>query len=165
MKLGLLSESHGDVAITQTAITKLLNESVEAILHCGDLETEAVLIEMIALCHAPAIPIYAVLGNVDLWNNALKDFPQDELLQVARRIDLNLAGHSIRIIHGDDTMRLSQSIESDRFNFIFTGHTHRANDETIGNTRVINPGALTRASLLSCATLDLSSGELNYIKL
>ena len=49
---------------------------------------------------------------------------------------------------------------------LFTGHTHVARDEQVGHVRVINPGAVYRASIPSCAILDTQDNDsLNYLPL
>ena len=47
------------------------------------------------------------------------------------------------------------------------GHTHRRRDQTIGRTRVINPGALggVRWQRRSFCILDLATGEARFVKL
>lgn len=49
-----------------------------------------------------------------------------------------------------------------RFDYILCGHTHIAADYQRGATRIINPGALHRASVHTVATLDLKTDDLRF---
>ena len=77
-------------------------------------------------------------------------------------LDFELAGKRILVIHGDDGYGLRMAIKSGEYDYVFTGHTHRVRDEKVGNTRVINPGALGGAFYepRSIAYLDLETDQL-----
>jgi hypothetical protein len=47
--------------------------------------------------------------------------------------------------------------------FLCHGHTHVPRDERVGRTRIINPGALHRASKHTAALLDLPAGRLRFV--
>jgi predicted phosphodiesterase len=49
--------------------------------------------------------------------------------------------------------------------YLFTGHTHVAHDRYEGKTRLINPGALTRASRFTVALLNLETDELTSLEI
>jgi predicted phosphodiesterase len=49
---------------------------------------------------------------------------------------------------------------SGRYDYLFHGHTHVQDSNTIGSTRVINPGALSKAARYTFATLDLPDAVL-----
>ena len=46
---------------------------------------------------------------------------------------------------------------SGAFDFLFYGHTHKAEEHRTGPTRVINPGALHRANPKTFVVLDLAT--------
>lgn len=160
MKIGILSDTHGDVERTRSAVQTLLSQSVTQLIHCGDIGSERVLFELVEHCTPAAIPVHAVLGNVDLYDDAVRNFPPESGVEVKRKHELKLGGSSILVIHGDDYVALEDAIDSGAFDLIFTGHTHVAADRRVGNSRIINPGAVTHAETPGFATLDLSSGLL-----
>ena len=162
MILGILSDTHGHLARTQQAGNILLEQEASAIIHCGDIGSEAVLIELAAIFDPADIPVHAVLGNVDVYNDDLIHFPETTCIRVQRFAELELGGHAIAIIHGDDYRYFEQAVMSGRFEYVFTGHTHERDDRTVGDTRIINPGAVYRAAELGCATLNLTTGKLRY---
>jgi predicted phosphodiesterase len=71
------------------------------------------------------------------------------------------------MIHGDNEKVLGNLISSGKHAYVFHGHTHRRRDQTIGHTRVVNPGALggTRRQSRSFCILDLATGEMRFVKL
>lgn len=166
MKIGLMSDTHGDVGRSYRAGRELLHRGVQAVCHCGDIGSERVLAELAALFGPPAIPVHAVLGNVDLYEADVEGFPRDSGVQVWGRIaKLTLHGRRLAVVHGDDAAALQKAIASQRYDYVFTGHTHVAADERRDRTRVINPGAVAHAHPPSVAVLDLASGALELIAL
>jgi predicted phosphodiesterase len=101
-----------------------------------------------------AAEIYRTLRERDPHNIALPTFEGE------------IAGVSIAVTHGDDLAELNRVIRSGIHRFVFTGHTHRRRDETIGSTRVFNPGALggLQFESRSYSVVDLTSGEIETIE-
>jgi len=162
MKIGILSDTHGNLERTKYAVSSLLDKKVQHVIHCGDIGSEEVLIEITRLLHNTGIKMDAVLGNVDVYNNAVEHFPESSGITVKRFHRLTLDGKYIAVFHGDDFQALQNAIEENEFDYIFTGHTHEADDRHIGDVRVINPGAVHHTAKPGFATLDLESGELTY---
>ena len=69
----------------------------------------------------------------------------------------------LAFLHGDDLALLRDVERSGAYAFLFHGHTHVAGERASGPTRVVNPGALHRASVKSCLLLDLPSGEARHL--
>ena len=161
MKIGILSDTHGDVARTIRAAKLLRDAHVEAVIHCGDIGSQRIIAELIeAFAPESKIPVHAVLGNVD----------GDELVGAGvdlrgRFADLQLGGKKIAVIHGDDGPLLRRTLFSQKYDYIFTGHTHVREDRRDGRTRLINPGAIYRAPVPGCAVLDTETGALTYLDL
>ncbi len=166
MHLGILSDTHGNVRRTEQAVGKLLAAGAQVLCHCGDIGSESVLITIAAACTGPKVPVHAVLGNVDLWESGVRDFPAGAGVAVhGRKAELELGGKRIAIIHGDDHHLLDEAIRSQSFDYILTGHTHTVEDTREGRTRIINPGALQRTSSPSVALLDLTTDSLRHLTL
>ena len=76
---------------------------------------------------------------------------------------LELGGKRIAWLHGDKP-DLKRDVEnSGAYDYLFYGHTHVAEQQLVGETLVINPGALFRARQKTCLTLDLPSGAMESI--
>jgi putative phosphoesterase len=162
MKVGILSDTHGNVPRTVAAAQLLKQENVSAVVHCGDIGSEAVLNELASAFGLAGTPVHAVLGNVD--SPELLHFPASTGVHVvAGKADLSLGGQRVAVIHGHDVMVMKDAIVSDQYAYIFTGHTHVASDKKIGSVRVINPGALHQAKPPSLAVLDTETGALKSI--
>lgn len=146
MKVGLLSDTHGNAARTRQALAVFRAERVEAILHAGDVGTEDIFNDLLEL----DVPVHAVSGNCDYD----LDYPAFG--------ELELGGRRFALIHGHDEIRFRNAMRGGAYDYIITGHTHVRRDERIGPTRVINPGAVHRSSPPSCAVLDTETGTLTF---
>lgn len=169
MLLGLLSDTHGHLAKTQAAIALLLAESPAVVLHAGDIGKETILIELAAAFDPINVPVHCVVGNVDVYRTEITGFPDTTCVRVSTTASLELSGKRVGLIHGHDRGLLTEWMHNGDFDLIVTGHTHQRADRAIqhakGETRVVNPGAVYRASTPGCAVLDLDSGTLRYLDL
>lgn len=162
MLIGIMSDSHGDVKRTVKAIEAMTPFAPAHIVHCGDIGSQSVLIELATGFANPEIPVTCVLGNVDNWVDDLMSYwPHVQI--VGRFARLEIADKTIAVVHGDDFNRLRGAIEGHAYDYVFTGHTHERSDEREGHTRIINPGALHRSREPSCAVLNLATDELEYL--
>jgi len=163
MILGLLSDTHDNLNNLLKAIDILKTERAETVIHCGDITSP----ETISLLEG--FPLRCAFGNMD--------FEQDSLRQAIQRLDkdnraglvleLEFDGIAVAVAHGHQREVLSELIHSGRYAYVFHGHTHRRRDERIGETRVINPGALSsaRSGGPSIACLNLVEDDLRFFKL
>lgn len=164
MRIGILSDTHGATGRATRAIELLLAHECRALLHCGDIGSEEVLRAMAERCRAAAVPLHAVLGNVDLVEPALRDAACGDGARVwGECAELELGERRIALLHGHDARALSAAIASGAFDYVCTGHTHQTRDERHGRTRVINPGAVYRAVSPSVAVLDLAKDALTFL--
>ena len=149
MQLGVVSDTHGHVGYTREAIRMLESLEVEAVLHCGDIGSPEI-VELFS-----AWPTHFVFGNVDherVLGEAIRAAGQTCHDRFGR---LELAGRKIAFLHGDDSALLEQTIAGGRFDLVCHGHTHVARNIQRGRTRVLNPGALYRATPHSIAHVQL----------
>lgn len=157
MKIGVLSDSHGRVEMTARAVSLLRDAGAERLIHLGDVETERVLEELLAL------PTHIVFGNCD-WDIAgLTRYAQSLGLTVAHPSgQMEVAGRRIAFTHGHLESRMHAAL-AEGVEYLLHGHTHELRDERIGDTRVINPGALFRARRYTAAVLDVATDTLHII--
>jgi putative phosphoesterase len=138
MRIAILSDSHDNVWMLDRAMPHLADS--DAILHCGDLCSPFVTKRLIE--GVKGKPVYIVWGNND----------GDRLLHlqvsaVAENIhflgefgDLTLDGLKIAVTHYP---RIARPLaESGKFDLVCCGHDHKANEEHIGRTILLNPGEL-----------------------
>lgn len=162
MKIGILSDTHGNVERTALAARLLKHHGAAVVVHCGDIGSEGVLVELSSQLGQAGIPVHAVLGNVD--TPELAQFPDAAGVRVQTRVaEIESDGKRIAVIHGDDIMRLKDAVVSGNYHYVLTGHTHVRSDTRIGTTRIINPGALHEAHPPTVAVLDVATGELTSL--
>lgn len=160
MLLGILSDTHNNLANLRTALAILRDEQVDTLIHCGDItdvETAQQLAEFRVIC---------TLGNGD-WNASeiqrnLRYFRPDNVLGLSFQGELG--GVQVAATHGHLQGILDNLVQSGQYAYVFHGHSHRHKDEQIGATRVINPGALggLKPETRRFAILDLDSGKLKF---
>ncbi len=160
MRIGIISDTHDDLRNLERALEILREEGISMVLHCGDLAGPAI-VEALS-----GFDAWIARGNVDhhpeLEQAALETLGNGRL---AERHRLTLKGHSALLIHGDREGELRRLISAGDYAYVIHGHTHRRRDECIGQTRVINPGALggLRWEQRSFGILDLETDEVTFI--
>ena len=166
MKIGILSETHGHVDRTKSAINVLLSENIDVVIHCGDLGSETVIFELLTGFQPHHTPVYAVLGNVDFPDDLFSAWSKSGEFEILGRFgELTIEKKHIAIIHGDNFQQLRSVTIGCDYDYIFTGHTHVKEDRREGKTRIINPGAVYRAAVPTVAVLDLSNDHLEFVEI
>jgi putative phosphoesterase len=158
MRIAVISDTHSRYRTVAKVAELLRQQSVDVVLHCGDIE-DAETVRMLA-----GLPIHYVFGNCDIDGDALRLAMKESGATLHEQWGaLELAGKKIAWTHGDD-LRLFRDLENGgRFDFLFYGHTHRAAQHRTGKTLVVNPGALQRARIKTFAILNLKTSEIESI--
>jgi putative phosphoesterase len=138
VKLGVVSDTHGHVD------PRLIDAfaAVDAILHAGDVGSNAVLDAL-----AEIAPVYAVCGN--------NDEPLG-CLGLPHTLDITLEGVAVRIVH-----QLPHAGDLAGVRVLVYGHSHRQVNEERDGVLHLNPGAAGRTgfhALQTAALLTLSDG-------
>ena len=157
MKIAIISDTHNNLNNIQAIRRILLSENANAVIHCGDL-TDAVVLDYFG-----DFILYCAFGNGDFgvdvaqrvrWFNPQNRADDD--------LDLEIGSKRVFVTHGHVHSTLREAIDSTLYDYVFHGHTHRFKDEMVGNTRVINPGALGGRKIgeRSFVILDLENDSL-----
>jgi uncharacterized protein len=149
MLLGVISDTHGHVHNARVGVRKLESYGVEAVLHCGDIGT-AEIVPLLA-----AWPTHFVYGNCDHGQELELAIKAAGQTYHGRFGSIELNGVKIALLHGDDSWLLRETIADGEHHLVCHGHTHVPRNERIGNTLVLNPGALYRADPHTIAIVDL----------
>ena len=130
MRIGILSDSHGHDDVLARAIDMLVARGAEAIVHCGDIGTEACLEPLVA----SPVPAYAVGGNMDRHLPALAHrLTRGALTFHPRTVEVPLGGGKFLIAtHGHDEHLLAELVTGAQFPYVCHGHTHRVADRRAG---------------------------------
>ncbi|PHR92204.1 MAG: YfcE family phosphodiesterase [Blastopirellula sp.] len=159
MKIGVVSDTHGHIPYTRDAIYMLQSFEVEQVIHCGDIGGP----EIVELFHH--WKTHFVLGNVDEYPEEIKKSALEQGHNYYERFgELNLESTKIALLHGDDTKRLDKVIQSGHYDLVCHGHTHQSKVERVGQTLVLNPGALYRARPHSIAIVELPALDAKIIE-
>jgi putative phosphoesterase len=158
MLIGILSDTHGHFIAAKAGVDLLLAKGAQVLVHCGDVGGTDI-VDLLAR----VTPSYFVFGNTD-WD-------RDELAAYARQVGVTclcksgefmLDGQRMAVLHGDDAVDKARVLQGQKHNYLLQGHTHVRQDQTVGTVRVINPGALYRASVKTVALLDAATGALTW---
>lgn len=163
MRIGLLADTHSDQSRLRRAVTQMRLYDVTTVLHAGDVEDA---------------PTLRLLQGFDVWVARGNMDRATGLARVARDLfgpgrfrtlhKLSLGGRALVLVHNVDTAAVQDLIGSGDYDYVIHGHTHRRRDERVGDTRVINPGALSHPRGFhppGFAILDLATGDLSWIVL
>ncbi len=134
----------------------LVERGAHVLLHLGDVETDAVLDEL------AGHPARVVFGNCDDVDR-LSSYAAHLGIKVDHPMGVfDADGKNVVFTHGH-MPRLVHDVLGDA-DYLFHGHSHEVRDERVGRTRVINPGALVRASRYTCSLLDTHTDTLELLE-
>lgn len=157
MKIGIVSDSHGDTNALDAMLQHPAAADVEAWLFAGDIAMDAEYLEMVT-----DLPVIKVAGNNDWPMSRLED-----------TVLADLGDHRILLTHGHlygvnfSTQNLVLAAREQAADIAVYGHTHVA-DLSIGEVTVLNPGSVARprdASRGSFMVADLVQGQKPVVKL
>jgi hypothetical protein len=163
VKIGILSDTHNHLENTFWALELFRRSDVKRLIHCGDITTPAI-VELFEGFHTTFL-----FGNLDHHHA--------DMMLVAKRLNpyammgyhytANIDGVRVAACHGDIPETLQGFIKSGAYQYVFCGHTHLHSDQTIGRTRIINPGALggRQSEPRTICVLELITGEAEFITL
>ena len=145
MKIGIISDVHDNLRHLNKAISFFNREKIELLINCGDWDMPFALRPYTQL----KCKIRGVLGNGD--PDIQKFQYQLQNLPVLKNLDLDLqprfqdfvvGGLRFGVFHGDDENLDRCLIESQLFDVLCLGYTHKPSISRNGKTLLINPGSL-----------------------
>lgn len=180
MRIGVLSDTHSQTVRIQVALSLLRDQSVETIIHCGDIQS----VETIHLFDN--FRTHFVLGNWDgdwiagINSGDVQPRPDGRKRDPAKLVDainriggelhepwgeLVLDSVEIAWIHGDNSDLFQELENSNCFDFLFYGHTHEPEQHRTGRTQVVNPGAFYKISAPQFVIFDTKSQAVERVVL
>jgi putative phosphoesterase len=158
MKIGVISDTHGDVESLRQALRVLDSFGIDLMLHCGDIGLEVL----------PALAgrkVHFVHGNMDdprRLREAISD-PAHAFHEPMGTFEAE--GRRVAFMHGHDVKLLRHAIHCGEWDLVCHGHTHAFSSTREGHTLVVNPGAISRTQNPSLAMIDLPSLDVTEIPL
>ncbi len=156
MLLGILSDTHDQLARTRRAVDLLISHGAQALIHCGDFLSP----EIVRVCAVR--PFYFVFGNNDGEGDLSAAGAETGSVCLKWGGVVELGGKRLGVTHGHMRGDVRRVMDAG-VDYLFTGHTHATHDVMDGTVRRINPGALHRADAFTVAVLDLETGELKIL--
>ena len=157
MKIGIVSDSHGNTSVFEDMLAMPGAAEAEMWLHAGDFAPDADDLEIMS-----GKRVVRVLGNCDFYVDGV----HEETVVV-------VAGHRIFLTHGHlfnvrfHTMMLAEAARTAGADIAVYGHTHIALEEH-GDVTVLNPGSIARprdAARGSFMLVDLHENEAPSVQL
>lgn len=137
MKIAIMSDSHGNAANFKRIVQWLNKENVKLILHCGDIGSPESLKESLEEFSGEFLGVF---GNMDKdFKILVEEYNKIPRVKIEEKnLETEVDGKKIAITHfPEDAHWLA---ESEKYDLVFYGHTHKAWEEKINNCRLINPG-------------------------
>jgi predicted phosphodiesterase len=107
-----------------------------------------------------------VFGNNDGERSGLKKKCGElGFMEIQDTLSFEYASKTFFVNHGTSERVIEDAIQSQRYDYVLHGHTHVPRDESIGRTKVINPGALFSADRFTIAFLQPESGALEFVEI
>lgn len=168
--MGVMSDSHDRIEAIRAAIDKFNAESVELVLHAGDIVSPFSVREFEKL----NCKIVCVTGNNDGDPKALRKFLSKiggELWDVFFKIEVG--DKRIALTHGEWPELVEALILSGKYDVVINGHSHEASIRKQNNVLVINPGSCSYPIVNGVVTigngtiavLDLDKMSANILKI
>jgi len=142
----------------------LLEHAPDVLIHLGDIGTMEV-IDALAVNRPGTdqqLEAHLVFGNTDWDTDALARYAESLGVTVDDPMgELETDQGKLYFTHGhrEDLM---QRAGQQGARYLCHGHTHRSVDQSEGQTRIINPGALFRARAYTVALLDTTKDQLEF---
>ena len=138
MLIVIISDTHDNIP----NITKVLNycreHKIEKMIHCGDLATMETLDYLNDNFQGE---IFFAFGNMDQGHVAEYDFSENEYRGTKIFPEFgskNFDNIRTAFVHYPDVAR--RLCETNKYDFVFYGHTHKPWEEKVNECRMLNPG-------------------------
>jgi putative phosphoesterase len=157
MRVGIISDTHDQLARTLAAVELLSASGATVLIHCGDLTGP----EIVHACGR--LPTTFVFGNNDGdWPGLKRAIREVNGAFLEWAGEVTHAGKRLAVTHGHIRSDIRRLLAG-KPDYLLTGHSHVRHDYRDGPTRRINPGALYRADTFSVAVLDPETDDLQFL--
>ncbi|KYH27728.1 phosphodiesterase [Halalkalicoccus paucihalophilus] len=136
MRVGVISDTHDNVAAIERATDLFREEGIETLVHCGDFIAPPV------LPFFEGFSLHGVLGNNDGEVAGLESgFEAIGGELHGRFADLELGGKRFAVLHGESKEEVEGYAASGEYDYVCYGHHHERERRVVDKTLVVNPGA------------------------
>jgi len=136
MPIGIVSDTHDDLAAVEAAVSLFEREGVDAVVHCGDFVAP-----FSATPFDADFAFHAVRGNNDgEWavESTVEEFGDYHGEAAA----LSFGGTDVAVTHGTSSLVVDALLDCGDYDYVLHGHTHAHGVEERDGTVRVNPGGL-----------------------
>ena len=141
MKIAIVSDTHGNAPNFKKVLDWIKKEKIKLVIHCGDIGSPSMLEEMIK--DFPS-RMHLVFGNIEDRYRITKTVYESGRKNVILHGELGeikIDGKKIAFCHFP---RFAKALaQTQKYDIVFYGHTHKPWEEKIGKCRLVNPGNLS----------------------
>ncbi|MCX6739817.1 MAG: YfcE family phosphodiesterase [Candidatus Parcubacteria bacterium] len=155
MKMAIVSDSHDNLPNIKKAINYINKQKISVMIHCGDVCAPVILGEFAKLFKGKEIHVAKgnVDGDIEGFKAMARKYPKIIYHGNTGKVDIDKL--SITFCH--EPFLAKKMAESQKYDFVFHGHTHKPWQEKVGKTTILNPGTL--AGLFNKATFAIFDTE------
>jgi len=161
--VGIMADSHDNLMAIDKAVEEFNKRSVSYVIHAGDIISPFTVNNLKKLNS----DLYLVFGNNDGEKKGLVTKFQDFASHLGEIGSIELDGIKIAVYHGTHPQITDALLNSQKYDYVVTGHIHQQKIEQVGKTTLINPGEtcgyLTGKKTI--ALLNLETKEIESIEL
>ena len=161
MKIAIFADSHDNHPNLKKALDFCEKNKVTTIIHCGDL---CQLISLISSWPKKLdAKVHFTHGNADYVDDINQQAKAFKIFKIYGQIGtITLENKKIAFTH--HSTKAKELGETQKYDYIFYGHDHKPWEQTIGRTKLINPGTLAGMFYKATfAVLDLEKNKLELI--
>ncbi|MCP4040819.1 MAG: metallophosphoesterase [Gammaproteobacteria bacterium] len=161
MKIGIISDSHDHMDNIRKAVEIFRQRGVPLVIHAGDFVNPA------------SIKLFKGLNLVGIFGN--NDGDRFRLMKAFQSIkgdlkgdfcELERDGLRFAVYHGTESQLQDALAQCGKYDVVITGHTHKLESTTVGDTVVINPGtAHGFGGKATVAIFDTDKKEPEFVEL
>ncbi|WP_435074496.1 metallophosphoesterase [Halorubrum sp. HHNYT27] len=166
MRVGIVSDTHDDLAAVEAAVSLFDRKGVDAVVHCGDFVAPF----SVTPFDVGGVDFYAVRGNNDgEWavESTVESF--GTYLGEAGVLTFggggsNGEGVDVAVTHGTSGVVVDALVDCGDYDYVLHGHTHAHGVEERDGTVRVNPGGMPipvdgADDAFHVATLDIGGGN------
>lgn len=136
--IGIMSDSHDNIYAIKQAVDFFNSNNVSLVLHTGDIISPFTVKELRNL----KCGLRCVFGNNDGERKILYEKLSSIGAQISDIMQFEYDGLKFCMYHGTYEEIVQALIESNRYDVVVRGHTHKSIVEGRGKTLLINPGEI-----------------------
>lgn len=134
MLIGVVSDTHNDIAAIRKTVKFFNLRYVDLVLHCGDIFSPFAAKEFSGL----NCGFKAVFGNNDIERAALENAISEFGMISEEPFEFKAAGKLFIMTHRP--LNTAATVLSGKYDYVLCGHSHKPSAENHGKTTVVNPG-------------------------